>query len=214
MIALGCGLLAVVIVLNLSRIKRRSELFVLVLSGVIVKSMFDALVSFIKYIADPEDKLPTITMWLMGSLANVSYRDVLLCAAIEIPCLAVAMILRWKMNLLSLEQEEARSLGINVKKLRLAVILIATIMTAVTVSVCGIIGWIGLVIPHIARLLIGNDHRTLIPASALMGSIYLLLIDTAARAATAGEVPLSILTAMVGAPFFAVILRKTSGGRE
>ena len=213
-IALGCGLLAVVIVLNLSRIKRRSELFVLVLSGVIVKSMFDALVSFIKYIADPEDKLPTITMWLMGSLANVSYRDVLLCAAIEIPCLAVAMILRWKMNLLSLEQEEARSLGINVKKLRLAVILIATIMTAVTVSVCGIIGWIGLVIPHIARLLLGNDHRTLIPASALMGSIYLLLIDTAARAATAGEVPLSILTAMVGAPFFAVILRKTSGGRE
>ena len=212
--ALGCGLLAVVVVLNLSRIKRRSELFVLVLSGVIVKSMFDALVSFIKYIADPEDKLPTITMWLMGSLANVSYRDVLLCAAIEIPCLAVAMILRWKMNLLSLEQEEARSLGINVKKLRLAVILIATIMTAVTVSVCGIIGWIGLVIPHIARLLIGNDHRTLIPASALMGSIYLLLIDTAARAATAGEVPLSILTAMVGAPFFAVILRKTSGGRE
>ena len=212
--ALGCGLLAVVVVLNLSRIKRRSELFVLVLSGVIVKSMFDALVSFIKYIADPEDKLPTITMWLMGSLANVSYRDVLLCAAIEIPCLAVAMILRWKMNLLSLEQEEARSLGINVKKLRLVVILIATIMTAVTVSVCGIIGWIGLVIPHIARLLIGNDHRTLIPASALMGSIYLLLIDTAARAATAGEVPLSILTAMVGAPFFAVILRKTSGGRE
>ena len=91
--ALGCGLLAVVVVLNLSRIKRRSELFVLVLSGVIVKSMFDALVSFIKYIADPEDKLPTITMWLMGSLANVSYRDVLLCAAIEIPCLAVAMIL-------------------------------------------------------------------------------------------------------------------------
>ena len=212
--ALGCGLLAVVVVLNLSRIKRRSELFVLVLSGVIVKSMFDALVSFIKYIADPEDKLPTITMWLMGSLANVSYRDVLLCAAIEIPCLAVAMILRWKMNLLSLEQEEARSLGINVKKLRLAVILIATIMTAVTVSVCGIIGWIGLVIPHIARLLIGNDHRTLIPASVLMGSIYLLLIDTAARAATAGEVPLSILTAMVGAPFFAVILRKTSGGRD
>ena len=167
-IALGCGLLAVVIVLNLSRIRRRSELFVLVLSGVIVKSMFDALVSFIKYIADPEDKLPTITMWLMGSLANVSYRDVLLCAAIEIPCLVVAMILRWKMNLLSLDQEEARSLGINVKKLRLAVILIATIMTAVTVSVCGIIGWIGLVIPHIARLLIGNDHRTLIPASVLM----------------------------------------------
>ena len=208
-IALLFGLLSVTTVLNLSRIKRRSELFVLVLSGVIVKSMFDAMVSFIKYVADPEDKLPAITMWLMGSLANVSYRDVVLCAAIVLPCLIIAMALRWKMNLLSLDQDEARSLGINVKKLRLAAILLSTLMTAVTVSVCGIIGWIGLVIPHIARLLIGS----LIPASALMGSIYLLLIDTAARAATAGEVPLSILTAMAGAPFFAVILRKTSGGR-
>ena len=206
-IALLFGLLSVTTVLNLSRIKRRSELFVLVLSGVIVKSMFDAMVSFIKYVADPEDKLPAITMWLMGSLANV------LCAAIVLPCLIIAMALRWKMNLLSLDQDEARSLGINVKKLRLAAILLSTLMTAVTVSVCGIIGWIGLVIPHIARLLIGNDHRSLIPTSALMGSIYLLLIDTAARAATAGEVPLSILTAMAGAPFFAVILRKTSGGR-
>ena len=212
-IALLFGLLSVTTVLNLSRIKRRSELFVLVLSGVIVKSMFDAMVSFIKYVADPEDKLPAITMWLMGSLANVSYRDVVLCAAIVLPCLIIAMALRWKMNLLSLDQDEARSLGINVKKLRLAAILLSTLMTAVTVSVCGIIGWIGLVIPHITRLLIGNDHRSLIPASALMGSIYLLLIDTAARAATAGEVPLSILTAMAGAPFFAVILRKTSGGR-
>ena len=212
-IALLFGLLAVAAVLNLSRIKGRSELFVLVLSGVIVKSMFDAMVSFIKYIADPEDKLPAITMWLMGSLANVSYRDVALCAVIVIPCLLIVLALRWKMNLLSLNQDEARSLGINVRKLRLVVILLSTLMTAVTVSVCGIIGWIGLVIPHIARLLIGNDHRTLIPASALMGSIYLLMIDTVARAATASEVPLSILTAMIGAPFFAVILRKTLGGR-
>ena len=175
--------------------------------------MFDAMVSFIKYIADPEDKLPAITMWLMGSLANVSYRDVALCSVIVLPCLIIAMVLRWKMNLLSLDQEEARSLGINVKKLRLAAILLSTLMTAVTVSVCGIIGWIGLVIPHIARLFIGNDHRTLIPASALMGAIYLLLIDTVARAVTANEIPLSILTAMIGAPFFAALLRKTLGGR-
>ena len=211
--ALLFGLLAVAVVLNLSRIKKHSELFVLVLSGVIVKSMFDAMVSFIKYIADPEDKLPAITMWLMGSLANVSYRDVALCSVIVLPCLIIAMVLRWKMNLLSLDQEEARSLGINVKKLRLAAILLSTLMTAVTVSVCGIIGWIGLVIPHIARLFIGNDHRTLIPASALMGAIYLLLIDTVARAVTANEIPLSILTAMIGAPFFAALLRKTLGGR-
>lgn len=211
--ALFFGLCAVAAVLNLSRIKRRSELFVLVLSGVIVKSLFDAMTSFIKYVADPEEKLPTITVWLMGSLANVSYRDVILCAGIVIPCLILVMAMRWKMNLLSLDQDEARSLGINVQRLRLTVILLATLMTAVSVSVCGIIGWIGLVIPHIARLFLGNDHRSLLPASASMGAIYLLLVDTAARAATAGEIPLSILTAMIGAPFFAVILRKTSGGR-
>lgn len=211
--ALLFGLCAVAIVLNLSRIKRRTELFVLVLSGVIVKSMFDAMTSFIKYVADPEEKLPTITVWLMGSLANVSYADVILCALIVIPCLIAVMAMRWKMNLLSLDQDEARSLGINVKRLRLIVILLATFMTAVSVSVCGIIGWIGLVIPHIARLFLGNDHRRLLPASALMGAIYLLLIDTVARAATSSEIPLSILTAMIGAPFFACILRKTSGGR-
>ena len=213
-IALLFGLLSVTTVLNLSRIKRRSELFVLVLSGVIVKSMFDAMVSFIKYVADPEDKLPAITMWLMGSLANVSYRDVVLCAAIVLPCLIIAMALRWKMNLLSLDQDEARSLGIECKE---AAAGGHSALNFDDSSHCiGLwdyrLDWTGDT-PHIARLLIGNDHRSLIPASALMGSIYLLLIDTAARAATAGEVPLSILTAMAGAPFFAVILRKTSGGR-
>jgi iron complex transport system permease protein len=212
--ALIFGILAVAVVLNVFCIKNGGELYILVLSGVIVRSLFDALVSFVKYMADPEEKLPTITMWLMGSLANVSKQEMLTCALIIIPCLVFVMKLRWKLNILSLNADEAKSLGINVRNLRLIMILSATLMTAVTVSVCGIIGWIGLVIPHAARLLFGEDHRIVLPASALLGAIYLLLIDTAARAITAGEIPLSILTAMIGAPFFAVILRRTASDHE
>lgn len=173
---------------------------------------FDALVSLIKYVADPQEKLPAITIWLMGSLASSSYKDVLVSCVVILPCIVILMAMRWKLNLLSLEEEEARSLGVNVARLRLIVIAVSTLMTAVTVSLCGVIGWIGLVIPHIGRLLVGNDHRTLLPASALLGAIYLLAIDTVARTATAAEIPLSILTAIIGAPFFAWMLRKTSGG--
>lgn len=208
------GLLAVGMVLYIAKIKNHTELFMLVLSGVIIKSLFEALISLIKYVADPEDKLPAITVWLVGSLASTSYRDVLIATIVIVPCFIAMMFLRWKLNLLSLDEEEARSLGINVKQLRLVVIVIATLITGVTVSICGVIGWIGLVIPHVARMLLGNDHRTLLPASALLGAIYLLLIDTIARTATAAEIPLSILTAIIGAPFFAYILRKTLGGKE
>lgn len=212
MSALAFGLAAVALVLRISRLKGGMRLFMVVLSGVIVKDLFVAFVSLIKYVADPEDKLPAITLWLMGSLASVSFLDVLICAVVVIPCVLILFALRWKLNLLSLDEEEARSLGINVKRLRLVVIFLATMITAVTVSICGAIGWIGLVIPHVARLFMGNDHRTLLPASVLLGAIYLLLIDMIARTATPVEIPLSILTAFVGAPFFAYILRKTKGG--
>ena len=208
--ALTFGILSVVIVLAISRIQKKTELFVLVLSGVIVSSLFEALVSLIKYVSDPQDKLPAITVWLMGSLANSSYNDLLAAACVILPCLAVLLILRWKMNLLSLDEEEAISLGINVKKLRIVIIVISTLITAVSVSLCGIIGWIGLVIPHVARLFIGTDHRVLVPSSIFLGGIYLMIIDTIARAATSAEIPISILTAIIGAPFFAWLLRKTS----
>lgn len=183
----------------------------LVLSGVIVSALFEALVSLIKYVADPQDKLPAIVLWLMGSLASASYQKVIIAAVTIIPCITVLFVLRWKMNLLSLEEEEARSLGINVERLRIVIIFVSTLMTAVSVSLCGIIGWIGLVIPHIARFWIGNDHRGLIPACSILGAGYLLLVDGIARTMTAAELPLSILTAIIGAPFFAYMLRKTMG---
>lgn len=211
-LALIFGLLSVFIVLMISRVKNKTELFTLVLSGVIVKSLFDALVSLIKYVADPQDKLPAIVIWLMGSLASSSYRDVIICTIVIVPCIALLIVLRWQMNLLSLDEEEARSLGVNVSLLRKVVIASSTLITAVSVSTCGIIGWVGLVIPHLGRLLVGNDHRALIPASALLGAIYMLFVDGLARSITAAEIPLSILTAIIGAPFFAYMLRKTSGG--
>lgn len=212
--ALFFGLAAVALVLFISRMQGKTELFVLVLSGVIVSALFEALISLIKYIADPQDKLPAIVIWLMGSLASASYNKVVIALFTIVPCLLILLALRWKMNLLSLEEEEARSLGINVERLRLVIILVSTLMTAVSVSLCGTIGWIGLVIPHIGRFVIGNDHRGLIPSCIILGAVYLLLIDGLARTMTAAEVPISILTAIIGAPFFAYMLRKTMGGKK
>lgn len=212
--ALLFGLLAVGIVLFISRVQKKTELYMLVLSGVIVSALFEAFVSLIKYVADPQDKLPAITVWLMGSLASASYEKVFIAAVTIVPCMIILFVLRWKMNLLSLSEEEAKSLGVNVEQLRIVIIVVSTLMTAVSVSLCGIIGWIGLVIPHIGRFFIGNDHRGLIPACMILGATYLLLIDTLARTITAAEVPLSILTAIIGAPFFAIILRKTMGGKS
>ena len=211
--ALLFGMLAVGIVLLISRVRKKTELFMLVLSGVIVSALFEALVSLIKYVADPQDKLPAIVVWLMGSLASASYQKVLIAAVTILPCIAILFVLRWKMNLLSLEEEEARSLGVNVERLRIVIIVVSTLMTAVSVSLCGIIGWIGLVIPHIGRFCMGNDHRGLIPACTILGAVYLLLVDGIARSITAAELPLSILTAMIGAPFFAYMLRRTMGAK-
>ncbi|MCR4628111.1 MAG: iron ABC transporter permease [Clostridium sp.] len=207
--ALFMGLAAVALVLTISRINKKTELFMLVLSGVIVAAFFEALISLVKYIADPQNTLPAITVWLMGSLASVSYEKVMISFVTIVPCMLILMALRWKMNLMSLEEEEAISMGVNVGKVRLIIIVVSTLMTAVSVSLCGIIGWIGLVIPHIGRFLVGDDHRGLIPACVLLGAGYLLAIDSAARTMTAAELPLSILTAMIGAPFFGVMLRKT-----
>ncbi len=209
--ALVLGLAAVGLVLLISRVNKKTELFMLVLSGVIVGAFFEALISLVKYVADPQDTLPAITVWLMGSLASASYTKVVVAFATIFPCIIILLVLRWKMNLLSLDEEEAISMGVNVGTLRLVIIIISTLMTAVSVSLCGVIGWIGLVIPHIARFIVGDDHRVLIPACVLLGAMYLLLIDTVARTLTAAELPLSILTAIIGAPFFGVMLRKTMG---
>lgn len=210
--AMILGLSAVFIAFFISRRGGHATLFMLILSGVITGALFEAMLSLIKYMADPNDTLPTIVFWLMGSLTASSYKNLTWGAPLIIAGLAVLWSLRWRLNVLSLSDIEAESLGTDVKRLRWFVIAAATLVTATTVSLAGIIGWVALVIPHITRMIVGSNHQALMPASVAVGAGYLLLIDTVARNVAATEIPLSILTAVIGAPFFAWLLVRTRGG--
>ena len=210
-LAFAFGLLAVFAAYSISRVRTGSSLLMLVLAGVIVGALFRALIGLVQYFADPEIELPSMVFWLLGSLATASYNDLQWGAPIILAGSAALLLLRWRINLLSLGEEEAQSLGVNVQLVRWTVIVAATAVTATAVSSVGIVGWVGLVIPHMGRMLVGPDHRVLLPASISIGAMYLLLIDNIARTATAAEIPLSILTAIVGAPVFAILLRRTGG---
>lgn len=200
------GLIGVILAYIISMKIRENPLISLVITGVLVGSIFTSLTSLIKYLADTNDKLPTITFWLMGSLSSISPRDV---KTIFIPILLGMFplyILRWRLNVLSLNEDEAKTVGLDTEKLRVIVIICSTLMTAASVSVSGIIGWIGLVIPHLSRMIVGPDYRILFPTTILLGSSYLLLIDNIARTFTTVEIPLGILTSLIGAPFFIFLL--------
>lgn len=211
LLAFAFGIAAVFCACFIARRKGGKSLLMLVLAGIVMGAVFTALISLIKYTADPEDKLPTIVYWLMGGLSGVGYRDLAFAAPIIGLGSFALLALRWRINVLSLGEEVARSFGENTKLLRFVVIGAATIVTAACVSVAGIVGWVGLLVPHIARMLFGPDHSSLLPASLSIGACYLLCIDGVARTATSAEIPLSILTALLGAPFFAWLLGKTGG---
>jgi iron complex transport system permease protein len=210
--AVGFGVLAVALAYGLSRFYRAGHTLVLVLCGVIVGTFFSSLIALVKYLADPYDKLPVIVYWLMGSLATVSQSDLFQAAVPMLLGMAALWMVRWKLNLLALGDEEASSLGVEVGPLKLWVVASATLITACAVSISGIIGWVGLVIPHLARMIYGPDYRRLIPASLSLGGCYLLLVDDLARNLSGGEIPLGILTATIGAPVFALALKKSSLG--
>jgi iron complex transport system permease protein len=188
--------------------KGSHTILVLVLTGILISTIFSSLISIIKFTADPESKLPAITFWLMGSLASISMRD-LPFLFVPITCGAIPLlVLRFRFNALSFGEEEAKTLGINVARLRPIVIICATLMTSSAVSLSGMIGFVGLVIPHITRLWTGPNHSSLLPISIFTGGTFLLVIDDAARCAFPVEVPLGILTSFVGAPFFLYLLMK------
>ena len=207
------GLGAVLLSYLVSRFARANETLSLILAGMVVSSLFSAGTSFVKLVADTQEQLPAITYWLMGSLAAVKQRDVLFLLAPFALGLLPLLLLRWRMNLLTLGEDEAKALGVNTTALRLVVIVCATLLTAASVAVCGMIGWVGLIVPHLCRMLFGSDYRRLLPASALFGAAFLLLVDDIARLATAGEIPIGILTAFVGAPMFLWLIL-TGGGRR
>jgi len=209
--ALCFGVLAVILSYMIGSIYKRTPAIMLVLGGVIVASVFSALVSLVKYVADPYSQLPSIVFWLMGSLAGARMEDVALAAP---PILLGALGLwcvRFRINVLSMGDKEARTLAGRMGVTRTLVIACATLATAGAVSVAGVIGWIGLIIPHIGRMLVGNDNRILIPVSFSLGACFLILIDITSRILTGSEIPIGILTALCGAPFFVYLLKKTKG---
>lgn len=210
--AFAFGLLAVMIAFFVSRLYYSAPILVLTLVGILVGSFFGSLTSLLKYVADPLDALPAITYWLLGSLTAVTRTDVPALAIVSLGGMVFLWGVRWRLNVLSLGDNEAQTLGLHPTRLKLVIILACTVMTALAVSVGGVIGWVGLVIPHAARVLVGPDHQRLIPASMALGAVFLLSIDTMARTLWASEVPLGVFTGIVGVPLLLVILRVNKTG--
>lgn len=207
LVALLFGLFAVFLTWTLSKIRGHNTIVMIVLSGIVISALFEAFVSLLKYVADPEEVLPTITYWLMGSMSAASYHTLAFGAPAILIGVSVVFLLRWRLNILSLSEDEARSMGINLRAMRFAIILAATAMTASCVSMCGKIGWVGLLVPHISRMICGGNNQRIVPLCISLGAVFTLCIDTLARSITAAEIPVSILTAIIGAPVFISLLR-------
>lgn len=208
--AMVFGLLSILITINLVK-RDETSMIMLVLAGIIVSSLANALASLLKYTADPMDKLPQITYWLMGSFGRTSYKNLALAGPLILISIFVIYKMRWSLNLLSLSEDEARSLGINVKKTRLIFILAATLITASSVSICGQIGWIGLIIPHLVRLMVGSNNLYTLPLGISFGAGFMVLIEALSRTVSVIELPISILTAIIGAPIFIILMRRSGG---
>ncbi len=209
-----CGLVAVGMTYLISRAVGRREniTLVLVLAGIVISALFSAFVSITKYLADPYSKLPEITFWLMGSLSDTTFDDLIFVLPPVVISAVVLMLLRWRLNVLVFGDEEASALGLDTQKYRMVIIACSTLLTASVVSISGQIGWVGLVIPHFSRMIIGPNYKYLLPTSFLVGASYLLLVDNLSRNLLRVEIPLGILTAIIGAPVFIFLLLR--GRRE
>ncbi len=206
------SLLSIALVYLIGQASRRNRVVAILLAGMMISSLFSAGTSYIKLVADPSNQLPAITYWLMGSLSGTRKADLSFVIWPMLAGLVPLLLLRWRINLLTLSEEEAETMGVHTGRLRLVVILCATILTAASVSVSGMIGWVGLVIPHLCRRMVGSDCRWLYPASMIFGAVFLLLVDNVSRNLLAVEIPIGILTAFIGAPFFIFLMtRKESG---
>lgn len=209
--AFAFGVAALLVVFLVTATRGPVPVLMIVLAGVVTGSFFNALVSLITYIANPYDQLPAIVFWLLGSVATATYAKVGVAVVPILGGAAVVLLLRWRINVLSLGDDDANALGMHPAPVRWTLLAAVALVVAGSVAVSGVIGWVGLVVPHVARMWVGPDHRVLVPVSLLMGASYLVLIDTLARTLTAAEIPLGVLTAMIGAPVFFVLLRRTKG---
>lgn len=209
-LAFAFGVIAVAASYMIARVYKSTPTIMLILGGTIVSSVFASLVSLMKYVADPSDALPSLVFWLMGSLSDVAFSDFWALAIIVAGCI-ILLLCSYRIDVLSMGDKEARSLGIEVNRNKALIIGGATLATAGAVSLAGVVGWIGLIIPHIGRMIIGSENRILLPVSIALGGTFLVVVDTFARTITAGELPLGILTALIGAPFFVFLLKRTKG---
>ncbi|MGI6257947.1 MAG: FecCD family ABC transporter permease [Anaerovoracaceae bacterium] len=209
--AFAFGILAVILAYFVGKTNGGSQALTLVLGGIIVQSIFSALISLLKYVADPMGQLPAITFWLMGSLAGTKTEELVIAVIPMVLGMVGIFLFRWRLNVLSMGDREARTLGVNVDLNRGILIGFATLATAGAVSVAGVVGWIGLVVPHMCRMMMGSDNKWIIPASISVGGCFMVGVDTLCRTVTGGEIPLGIMTALVGAPFFIYLLKKTKG---
>lgn len=203
--------LSAVLLTALSGMGRQNSQGTAVLAGIMISSLFSGLVSLVKFTADSDTELPAITYWLMGSLNGAGYKSLALGAPFIIVGIAILYAMRWRLNILPLSEDEARSSGTNITLLRAVTVLCAAMITASCVSMCGQVGWVGLLVPHICRMKFGSNHRVLVPASISLGAAFMIAVDTAARSLTASEIPVSVLTSIIGAPFFIYLMRKTRG---
>lgn len=210
------GIIAVSISYLLSNIisRKSNTILILVLTGMVIESLFSSMISITKYVADPESKLPAITFWLMGGLNTSTWRNVVVLLVPVIIASIPLFLVRYKINVLSFGEEEAKALGVDTTKTRFLIIMCSTLLTTSAVSVSGMVGWVGLIIPHIARMIVGPNYKVLLPASFIIGGTYLLLIDDLARSLFITEIPLGILTALIGAPFFLFLLLKQRGRNQ
>lgn len=208
------GLLAVMLTYSLSKAiaKKADMVLMLVLCGLIVSTLFQAFVSIIKYLADTDSQLPEITYWLMGSIAKATYKDLLFFTIPFLLGIIPIFIIRWKLNVMSFGEDEAKAMGVNVPLIRFICIICSTLLTAGVVSIAGTIGWVGLMIPHLVRFLVGPNNNKLIPVSCLVGAVFMLIVDNVCRTLLPYEIPLGVLTSLLGAPFFILILYKHRGG--
>ncbi len=205
------GLAAVLLTALAGSGRNKQGLGGVVLGGIMIGSLFSALITLVKYTADTESQLPAIEYWLMGSFNSASYESLAFGTPVILTGIIILLSLRWRLNLLPLSDDEIVSSGVNVKLLRAVVILCATMITASCVSMSGQVGWVGLLVPHICRMKFGNNHIAILPSSALFGAAFMVVVDTLARTVTSAGLPLSVLTAIIGAPFFIILMRKTEG---
>ncbi|MFW6001339.1 MAG: FecCD family ABC transporter permease [Halanaerobium sp.] len=207
------GSLAVFLTYSLSRLADGENNMLMVLSGIVIASLSNAFLSLLKYLADPMEELPGVVFYLLGGFTRIGWQEFYLLAPIIIIGTFILLILRWHLNLFTLGEEEALSLGVNIERVKLAVIIFSTMMVSASTAAAGQVSWIGLVVPHIARFLVGTNYKYLLPSSAVMGGFMLLLMDNLARSISGAELPISIITALIGAPFFAylIISRRESG---